>query len=234
MSRDVRASASESSTIAPDSMIDYQALNRPVLDMIPTSARRILDLGCGTGSLGRALKARQPVEVIGVTYSDPEAEIARLHLDRVVVSDLNTFSPDDLGRFDGIVCSHILEHLYWPERVLQALVGSLEPGGRLFVALPNSLVWKQRLRFLRGEFRYTDGGLMDRTHFRFFDWTSARALVAGGGYREISADADGGFPLARFMPGAGPLLSRVALRIAPGLFGWQFLIVAEASPDRDR
>jgi SAM-dependent methyltransferase len=208
-------------------MLDYDALNRPVLDAIPTSAQRVLDLGCGTGSLGRALKARQIVEVTGVTYSSTEAERARHHLDRVIVSDLNTFNPIELGPFDCIVCSHILEHLYWPEQVLRVLARLLEPGGRLFVALPNPLVWRQRVRFLRGEFRYTDGGLMDRTHFRFFDWTSARALVAGAGFREISAYADGGFPLARYLPGAGRSLSRAALRIAPGLFGWQFVIVAE-------
>ena len=155
--------------------LEYGALNRPVLDAIPTSVRRVLDLGCGTGSLGRALKARQMVDVTGVTYSSTEAEMARRYLDRVIVTDLNTFSPTDLGRFDCIICSHILEHLYWPDHVLRAMVPLLEPGGRLFVALPNSLVWRQRVRFLRGEFRYTDGGLMDRTHFRFFDWTSARA-----------------------------------------------------------
>ena len=207
--------------------LEYGALNRPVLDAIPTSVRRVLDLGCGTGSLGRALKARQMVDVTGVTYSSTEAEMARRYLDRVIVTDLNTFSPTDLGRFDCIICSHILEHLYWPDHVLRAMVPLLEPGGRLFVALPNSLVWRQRVRFLRGEFRYTDGGLMDRTHFRFFDWTSARALVAGAGFREISAYADGGFPLARYLPGAGRLLSHAALRLAPGLFGWQFVIVAE-------
>jgi SAM-dependent methyltransferase len=214
-------------------MIEYGALNRPVLDAIPMSARRILDLGCGTGSLGREVKARQRVEVTGVTYSMAEAEIARDRLDRVIVTDLNTFDPKGMGRFDCIVCSHILEHLYWPQQVLSAVASSLEPGGLLVVALPNPLVWKQRLRFLRGEFRYTDGGLMDRTHFRFFDRTSARELVTGAGFREISADACGGFPLARFLPGVGPLLSRAALWMAPGLFGWQFVIVAEAPAERD-
>ncbi|MBV8608272.1 MAG: class I SAM-dependent methyltransferase, partial [Singulisphaera sp.] len=80
--------------------LEYRALNRPVFDAIPTSARRILDLGCGTGSLGRAVKARQMTEVTGVTYSTTEADEARLHLDRVIVSDLNTYNPIDLGQFD--------------------------------------------------------------------------------------------------------------------------------------
>jgi hypothetical protein len=68
---------------------------------------------------------------------------------------------------------------------------------------------------------------MDRTHFRFFDWASARALVTEAGFREVGASADGGFPMARLLPGLGPWLSWAALRVAPGLFGWQFVIVAE-------
>ncbi|MBV8265096.1 MAG: class I SAM-dependent methyltransferase [Planctomycetaceae bacterium] len=212
--------------------LEYRALNRPVFDAIPTSARRILDLGCGTGSLGRAVKARQMTEVTGVTYSTTEADEARLHLDRVIVSDLNTYNPIDLGQFDCIVCSHVLEHLYWPAELLRSMYPVLDPGGRLVVALPNPLVWRQRVRFLCGQFRYTDGGLMDSTHFRFFDWSTARALVTGAGFREVSADADGGFPLARLLPGIGGWLSQAAVRVAPGLFGWQFVIIAEPFTER--
>jgi SAM-dependent methyltransferase len=205
--------------------LHYDALNRPVLEAIPTSARRILDLGCGTGTLGRAVKDRQRAEVIGVTHTRSEAELARVHLDRVVVGDLNEFAASDLGVFDCIVCSHVLEHLFWPAEVLCTVRPILEPSGRLVVALPNPLVWRQRVQFLTGRFRYTDGGLMDRTHFRFFDWSAARALVAGAGFQIVSARADGGFPLARFLPGVGGWLSRGALWAAPGLFGWQFVIV---------
>jgi 2-polyprenyl-3-methyl-5-hydroxy-6-metoxy-1,4-benzoquinol methylase len=113
------------------STLEYHALNRPVLDVIPTSACRILDLGCGTGSLGRAIKARQTAEVIGVTYSTKEAEEARFHLDRVIVSDLNTSTPTDIGQFDCIVCSHVLEHLCFPADVLRSLHPVLDPSGQL-------------------------------------------------------------------------------------------------------
>lgn len=207
--------------------LEYSALNHPVLSAIPTSARRILDVGCGTGELGRAIKSRQPAEVVGVTYSAAEAERAIASLDRVIEMDLNRFETPDLPPFDCVVCSHVLEHLAWPEDVLRKLRPILKPGGRLVVALPNIVVWKQRLRLLFGTFRYTDGGLMDRTHFRFFDWESARMLVSESGFRIVEAFADGGFPLSRFVPG-GRFLNRAALGVSPGLFGWQFVIVGEA------
>ena len=205
--------------------IEYSALNEPVLTAIPRSARRILDVGCGTGALGRAIKSRQDAEVVGVTYSSDEAARAAGNLDRVIEMDLNQFDAPDERPFDCVVCSHVLEHLAWPEETLRQLRPIVKPGGRLVVALPNILVWRQRLRFLAGAFRYTDGGLMDRTHFRFFDWESARRLVTNAGFRIVEARPDGGFPLARRLPG-GRLLSRAALALSPGLFGWQFVITA--------
>lgn len=208
----------------------YGAVNRPVLAAIPPTARRVLDVGCGDGALGAAVKARHPAEVVGLTYSPAEAAAAAARLDRVEVCDLNAPVLDGLGAFDCVVCSHVLEHLYWPDRLLAALRPHLAPGGRLIVALPNVLAWRQRLAFLFGRFRYTDGGLMDRTHFRFFDRATARELVAGSGYRVLSARGDGVFPLARFVPGLGPRISRAGVALWPGLLSWQFVIVAAPEP----
>lgn len=209
-----------------DAKLVYGALNGPVLAEIPLAAKRVLDVGCGDGTLGRHLKARQPVEVVGLTYSGGESLLARQILDQVVVCDLNNFDPTELGQFDCIVCSHVLEHLLWPDRFLQSVRSVLAPGGRLVVGLPNLLVFRSRLRLLSGKFRYTDGGIMDRTHFRFFDWQTSRELVTTAGFRIISAEAEGGFPLSRFLPGIGRILDRVAVRAAPGLFGHQFVITA--------
>jgi SAM-dependent methyltransferase len=205
----------------------YGAVNTPVLAAVPITARRVLDVGCGDGSLGRAIKARQPAEVVGLTYSCAEAEAASAHLDRVEVADVNQFEPGGVGCFDCVVCSHVLEHLCWPDRFLVGARVLIGPAGRLVIALPNALAWRQRLAFLAGRFRYTDGGLMDRTHFRFFDWRTAQDLVRGTGYCIVSASGDGVFPLARFLPVVGSAISRSAMRLAPGLFASQFVIVAE-------
>lgn len=43
--------------------------------------------------------------------------------------------------------------------------------------------------------RYQDGGIMDRTHFRFFDAESAEELVKAVGYRVLESRYDGSVPL---------------------------------------
>jgi SAM-dependent methyltransferase len=194
------------------------------------TAKSVLDIGCGDGALGAALKRRLSCAVTGVTASEEESRRARAVLDGVVQADVEAVSLASLGTFDVVVCSHILEHLRDPRSVLNRLRSNLTRNGMLVVALPNPLVWQQRLAFLRGQFRYTEGGIMDSTHLKFFDWATASELVQTAGYQILDAVAEGGFPGSRHLPAAmGKVahgLDRAALKAYPGLFGVQFIIVA--------
>jgi SAM-dependent methyltransferase len=188
----------------------------------------VLDIGCGGGDLGEALKMKINCKVTGLTFSEDEANLAQSRLDRVEVVDLNCLSIINLDRYDCIICSHVLEHLYEPESLLCALLDHcLIPDGLLVVALPNVLHWKQRLEFLLGRFRYTSGGIMDSTHYRFYDWNSASQLVSNAGYKILSRKSDGIFPLSRLLGPLRQVVDNAALTIFPGMFGNQFIIIAK-------
>jgi SAM-dependent methyltransferase len=214
----------------------YEAINQPLLLQVPKTAKRILDIGCGTGTLGKMIKEEIDCEVIGITYSETEANIAVTNLDKVVVRDLNNFFSDDLGKFDCVICSHILEHIYYPNELLQKLRTSLNTDGILLVALPNVLFWKQRWQFLTGHFKYQDAGLMDRTHFRFYDWETSHQLLEKEGYKILKSESEGAFPLPgirKIFPKLGWSIDRTATKYFPGLFGLQFIFVCCILVDRE-
>lgn len=208
----------------------YSAINQPVFQQIPQQAQRILDIGCGSGALGKTIKQRQNCEVVGITYSKAEADLASQFLDNVIIADINELDTSTLGEFDCIICSHILEHLYNPEKLLLELHSNLTKEGIIIVALPNVLFFRQRWEFIKGNFKYTDGGVMDKTHFRFFDWETAYQLLIETNWIIIERIADAYFPLPlirRFIRPLEPKLNEIVAQKHPGLFATQFLFVAK-------
>ena len=207
---------------SPETMI-YKALNEPVFLSIPKNIQRLLDVGCGCGALGRQIKKNMNCEVVGITCSEEEAGLAGQWLDQVIVCDLNNYDTSRLGIFDCIICSHILEHLYQPQNLLKQLKNNLKNDGKMIVALPNAWHWKKRLRFLNKRWQYED-----ETHVGFFSWSNAKALLENNGYVIISAQAYGNFPLLfirKFAQSLALTLDNFFVKILPGLFGVQFVIV---------
>jgi 2-polyprenyl-3-methyl-5-hydroxy-6-metoxy-1,4-benzoquinol methylase len=105
----------------------YDGCNRNLLQAIPPTARHLLDVGCGDGRLGEALKVGRPDRtVVGIEYHPGAANRAAERLDRVRHLDLARDQlPDDLGPFDCITCGDIIEHLPDPTAVLARLATSL-------------------------------------------------------------------------------------------------------------
>lgn len=131
----------------------------------------VLDLGCGTGALGRWLQTHGDCTVDGVTLSSEEAQAAQASYRQVVVGNLETITLDTHfsgQRYDFIVCADVLEHLAGPERILAQCRTLLAPQGALLVSVPNASYAGLIAELMQGRFDYRDEGLLDRTHLRFF------------------------------------------------------------------
>jgi len=102
---------------------------------------RVLDLGCGWGSLSLWIAERFPrARVLAVSNSKPQREfILGRCQDRdirnleVVTADINDFSPNEGRRFDRVVSVEMFEHVRNHALLLSRIAGWLEPEGRLFV-----------------------------------------------------------------------------------------------------
>ena len=146
--------------------------------------KRVLDVGCASGYLGEALKARG-CTVVGVETDEEAAEAAKGVLDEVVVGDIGAIdvvARFGAGRFDAVVFGDVLEHVVDPEGVLRAVRPLLAPGGFVVASIPNVAHGSVRLSLMSGRFEYRPLGLLDETHVRFFTRTSLHALLADAGF----------------------------------------------------
>lgn len=129
--------------------------------------------------------------------------------------------------YDYVIFADVLEHLVDPWQVLRVIGELLAPEGRVFVSLPNVAHWTIRFRLLFGRFDYTDGFLMDRTHLRFFTLASVRQMFANCGYiieeKWVRWAPFPGDRVWRRFPPLRYALNMTLARLAPGLYGYQFV-----------
>jgi hypothetical protein len=90
-----------------------------------------------------------------------------------------------LPKQGAVIFADVLEHLVDPWSTLRQALAYVKPGGSVVISLPNIANYGVRLNLLKGEFRYQDFGIYDRTHLRFFTRETFQELVAGAGLRVV-------------------------------------------------
>lgn len=204
---------------------DYYQQSRPeMLDFLPTDPKRLLDIGCGEGRFGEAVKSRFPAcETWGVEIVTEAAEKAATRNDRVIKAALEEAVELPEAYFDVVTMNDVLEHMPWPEPALGVVRRVLQPNGRLVLSLPNVRYYLNvRDLVFRNDWEYRDWGVLDRTHFRFYTTKSATRFLHQNGFH---VEQVGGINASRLK-----LHYRALFAMAPKFFYWmrfsQFAVVA--------
>jgi 2-polyprenyl-3-methyl-5-hydroxy-6-metoxy-1,4-benzoquinol methylase len=198
--------------------------------------QEVLDVGCGEGFLAEQIQ-QMGNHVTGIDVL-PEAK-RRESFEQYVQADLDQGidpqTPALRGRqFDKVLLLDVLEHLRRPENLLQNCLSFLKPNGHLIVSVPNVANITVRLMLLFGLFNYTERGILDKTHLRFFTRKTARRLLESNGYRIANRKMTimplelvlGLRPESRLMR----LIQRfliICTALMPGLFGYQIFLTAQ-------
>ena len=186
--------------------------------------KRVLDVGCSSGYLARPLVERGCV-VVGIEQDAAAAEQAREVCAEVLVGDVETLElPFEPSSFDVVLCGDLVEHLRDPEQFLARVRPFLRAEGALVLTTPNVANWANRLGLLVGRWRYTDRGILDRTHLHLFTRATLVEMLARAGYRVVELD----FTVP--VPGIGTAgVERAAHAVGsirPSLFAYQFVVSA--------
>jgi O-antigen biosynthesis protein len=159
----------------------YEQARPEVAALVPPDSRRVLEVGCAGGELGRLLRARGH-HVTGIELVPDMAERAQRWLDHVETADVETDGfPFPPNSFDAIIFADVLEHLIDPWRVLCEAVAVLADGGVVVASIPNVQNIDVLRRLLRGRWEYRERGILDRGHLRFFTLHTTRDLFTQAG-----------------------------------------------------
>ncbi len=164
----------------------------PLLPERPESPLRVLEIGCSEGHTLEWLKSTgisnwtAGVEPYAELRAKPGAidQFFKLDIEKTAL-DLPSAS------IDMILCLDVLEHLVNPWDTMRRLDSLLKPGGLWIISVPNIRNYHILLDLaFSGRFAYTDSGILDRTHLRFFTRESAGELIECSGARHTKTITD--------------------------------------------
>ena len=220
--------------------LDLRELNAHTQGILLTPpGSDVLDVGTADGHpVVTGLKARG-CRVWGIEIDEQAAAIAAPMCEQMVVGNveqLDLTAAFGERRFDVVLCLDVLEHLVEPLDALRRLAGLLSPTGILVASIPNVTHAAVRLQLLQGEFRYTDTGLLDRTHVRFFDNQQVGALFADAGMTVLERLEVRREPHETEIPidvDSVPAETLAAIRQDPDARVFQWVVVARAGVEVD-
>ena len=141
----------------------------------------VLDVGCGEGKLGYILNIKECL-IDGLDINIDRLNDRRKYYQNIFLSDIRVFEIKNSG-YDYVVFSDMLEHVENPGEILNNAFKLLSSNGKIIISLPNVGYFLNRLGLLFGNWNYTEAGILDNTHLRFFTLETAKKLIKSTGYQ---------------------------------------------------
>ena len=200
--------------------------------------QQVLDVGCGQGFFAKeVIDAGNSVVGIDALESPKYGHMfdayAQANLERGLTDAQSVLAQRRFGR---ILLQDVLEHVPDPSRLLADSRRYLAPDGLVLISVPNVANITVRLSLLFGRFRYTERGILDKTHLRFFTRRTAREMLGQAGYAIVAERTTvipielvlGLRPQHALMRMANSLLG-LGTRLLPTLLGYQLLFAVRPS-----
>lgn len=169
----------------------FSNVRMDIISLLPVNPlQKILEIGAGTGNTLVYIKEKKiAAEVMGVELLNiPGSCQQHSVIDNFQIADIekeNIASPKEY--FDVIICADVLEHLTDPWTMVDKIAGHLKSNGLMVVSIPNIREIKTIFKImLMGNFKYEpSGGILDKTHLRFFCKKNIRQLLTTGSLQPV-------------------------------------------------
>lgn len=158
-----------------------------LLSQITSEPKLVIDIGCNTGASCEWIKQKFPnCTTVGIEINPHAVSMAEKHVDILIQKPVDNISWDDHGvapgTVDVILIADVLEHLENPWLTLSGLKELLSPNGIVLASIPNARNLWLIDHLSTGSWTYTNDGLLDATHLRFFTRKEIERLFKKTGY----------------------------------------------------
>ncbi|MEA3305807.1 MAG: class I SAM-dependent methyltransferase [Candidatus Omnitrophota bacterium] len=161
----------------------YENDRKDIIALLPNEVKRVLNVGCGFGLMGKRLGEERGIEVVGIENQEEAAGIARANINKLIVGDVENLKlPFEKGYFDCLIYGEILEHLKDPWKVLNKHTYYLKKDGWCIASIPNIAHYSIIKGLLSNKWEYKPSGILDKTHLRFFTIEGIRKMFKDAGY----------------------------------------------------
>lgn len=145
---------------------------------------RVLEFGAASGRMTKLLHEQYGCMVYIVEQEQKAFQAAMQYAEDGLCADIEDYEWKKWNRhsFDSILFCDVLEHLRNPKQVLSETKELLGEEGSVFLSLPNIAHNDILIKLYEHKFEYTQEGLLDDTHIRFFAGHSLESFVEGTGY----------------------------------------------------
>lgn len=161
---------------------------------IKKKKRRILDIGCSGGYFLKYFKERG-WDAIGIEPSLFAARYAKAQGIEVINKLFQDISLKDLGKFDAINMSFVLEHVLDPIEVCKKCYRLLKRGGMLCVEAPNDFNPLQQI--VKSELKKPSWWIAHPDHINYFTPGSLEKMMKRIGFKLLLKE--GTFPMELFL-----------------------------------
>ncbi len=152
----------------------------------------VLELGASTGIMTNYMKNQLGCDVYICDIDEAAMQTAKQFAKGSWLGDLDTLqwaAAFDPVKFDYVICADVLEHLRNPGGVLALTKQALKDDGSVLLSMPNVAHNSVVYPLLENRFDYTEVGILDQTHLKFYTYPSLKRLCTDAGYTPVEEDA---------------------------------------------
>ncbi len=166
----------QTGTTPPEDIARLEQSGALFANHIPSKQARILDVGCANGGLLQVLGRLGFSNLVGIDPSPVCVENTRNGGCQSYQGDL-AHLPPEIGCFDAVILTSVLEHILDVKRAISALVSVCSANGRIFLEVPDAAGYAD---YLHAPFQD-----INTEHINHFNIASMQNLMAQFGFTPV-------------------------------------------------